>query len=320
MWESTWLKIVVLEATFVGEELSKASGFFLACAEFTSFGIADQGMLQLVAIPLGCLICWPPLFFSSRIHAGDVDGQRKAHGPWLPWGRRQIEALHRDLNSSLFQSDRCCRNCLHAFCFFADSCCALSGPPWWFRRSGWKALGWDELWHFLKYVFGYCPGSRVGISPKVQFSYLEKWFSLPQSAFCCTARQCENAAFFCVGMFEQTPGGFPDRTTQYGWAFWPLPDCQGHSRWSKFSTCFSNIWSCFCIFAPLKVHFHWRTQLESAEKWKSVRVTSFQEWLVERMTGIMYQQRLLLTSYLLMVLYTEISELFCTSFRLAFGQ
>ena len=34
----------------------------------------------------------------------------------------------------------------------------------------------------------------------------------------------------------------------------------------------------------------------------------------------MYQRRLLLTSPLLMVLYTEISELFCTSFRLAFGQ
>ena len=34
----------------------------------------------------------------------------------------------------------------------------------------------------------------------------------------------------------------------------------------------------------------------------------------------MYQRRLLLTSSLLMVLYTEISELFCTSFRLAFGQ
>ena len=36
--------------------------------------------------------------------------------------------------------------------------------------------------------------------------------------------------------------------------------------------------------------------------------------------SVMYQRRLLLTSSLLMVLYTEISELYCTSFRLAFGQ
>ena len=34
---------------------------------------------------------------------------------------------------------------------------------------------------------------------------------------------------------------------------------------------------------------------------------------------IVYQRRLLLFSSLLMVLYTEISDLFCASFRLAFG-
>ena len=55
MWEFGWLQVVVLEATLVGEELSKASGFFLACADFTSFGIADQGNAALAAINTGCL-------------------------------------------------------------------------------------------------------------------------------------------------------------------------------------------------------------------------------------------------------------------------
>ena len=49
--------MIVLEAAHVGEELSKASGFFLACAEFTSFGIADQGNAALAAITTGCLNC-----------------------------------------------------------------------------------------------------------------------------------------------------------------------------------------------------------------------------------------------------------------------
>ena len=44
------------------------------------------------------------------------------------------------------------------------------------------------------------------------------------------------------------------------------------------------------------------------------------EVVVGTLCSIMYQRRLLLTSSLLMVLYTEISELFCTSFRLAFGR
>ena len=47
----------VQEATFVGEELSKAGGFFLGCAKFTSFGIADQGNAALVAITTGCFFC-----------------------------------------------------------------------------------------------------------------------------------------------------------------------------------------------------------------------------------------------------------------------
>ena len=61
--------------------------------------------------------------------------------------------------------------------FCAESCCALWGSQRWIRKSGWEALGRVELRHSLKYLFGYCSASRVGIGPKeyAPFSFLVKY-------------------------------------------------------------------------------------------------------------------------------------------------
>ena len=167
-----WLQIVVLEATLGGEEFFKASGLFLAGAKFTSLGIADQGDAALATITTGCLDCWPPLFVLqlSMLEALMDSGKPASLG--LPEaGDRGIAPR---LEQFFVQIWWMLSEPFPCFLFFADSCCAFWGPPRWIRRSGWKALGWDELRHSLKYLFGYCPASQVWISPKVPISFLEK--------------------------------------------------------------------------------------------------------------------------------------------------
>ena len=56
-----------------------------------------------------------------------------------------------------------------------------------------RPLGWDELRHSVKYLFGYCPASRVWISPKVPFSFLEKVIQSTPSQPC--YRMCSLCAY-----------------------------------------------------------------------------------------------------------------------------